>query len=804
MSRKLYNLANAFQCSFRCVSALVLSSVVLVNPTRASNRTWVGGNNDWNTSSANWSPGDEPDEDDTALFDSNVSVDLANATEAIAELGMSNGADLDLNGNDLTVGGQVVLSGAGTNLIVPGPDSMLRAESITLVTSTRLVLRGGAIEVSESGSGTGYFSVFGGTLFGHGTISLTDGLSSNATLLQNYGEIVATSTAIDIGGSTAATLTINALAIPYAQLDLDGPFEDGVVTVARNDTLRVDANLADGFDGTINLSAGATLDFVQGWSLGGVLNVNTEGVTPGTAGSAATIAGNVFNYYDGVIEINPLSTLRIASSLNAGAGVIDIDGGTLILDGGAIIFEDVDITLRNEAVLRGKGQIIANVNPTGFDSGPESLLADNGTLRLDGDFNGLIIGTVDEDGVLEITHTWDTSSVNKVALNGGELRGATITNGGANGLGGHGLISALIVNSSFIAAQNGGTLVVATPTNENDWDGASGAGELRAESADLELRDNASTPFNGEVIVSAGRQVFANGFALLFQAPSTLTIQGSGRYRSTHDTAFGGAISIGAGTATIQVDGVAELSSSDQATLTGDLVLDNEITLLEPGAHLTGGGSLVNTSGRRLIVYDGVTAADLAVALINRGTLEIDQAVPAGHTAGQIQGVDFEQAATGVWQVDVGGVGVNSFDRFNLTGIAALDGDLELVLFDGFVPAVGQSFNILSASGGVTGAFDDVLQPAGMPFGLAFNVIYLPTIVQLQVVSAGFPGDFDADGDVDGRDFLVWQRNPSVGDLADWQVNYGAGSLSASTAVPEPSVIQLIFIAAVAFYTRRR
>jgi hypothetical protein len=51
---------------------------------------------------------------------------------------------------------------------------------------------------------------------------------------------------------------------------------------------------------------------------------------------------------------------------------------------------------------------------------------------------------------------------------------------------------------------------------------------------------------------------------------------------------------------------------------------------------------------------------------------------------------------------------------------------------------------------------------------------------------AGVPGDFDSDGDVDGRDFLVWQRNPSVGDLEDWQTNYGASSLSASIAVPEP------------------
>jgi hypothetical protein len=55
------------------------------------------------------------------------------------------------------------------------------------------------------------------------------------------------------------------------------------------------------------------------------------------------------------------------------------------------------------------------------------------------------------------------------------------------------------------------------------------------------------------------------------------------------------------------------------------------------------------------------------------------------------------------------------------------------------------------------------------------------------------PGDFDEDGDVDGRDFLVWQRNPSVGDLADWQTNYGVGSLASSRAIPEPSSLVLLF-----------
>jgi hypothetical protein len=56
------------------------------------------------------------------------------------------------------------------------------------------------------------------------------------------------------------------------------------------------------------------------------------------------------------------------------------------------------------------------------------------------------------------------------------------------------------------------------------------------------------------------------------------------------------------------------------------------------------------------------------------------------------------------------------------------------------------------------------------------------------------PGDFNSDGVVDGRDFLIWQRNQSVGSLADWRANYGAAALSASFAVPEPSGLTLLLI----------
>jgi hypothetical protein len=72
------------------------------------------------------------------------------------------------------------------------------------------------------------------------------------------------------------------------------------------------------------------------------------------------------------------------------------------------------------------------------------------------------------------------------------------------------------------------------------------------------------------------------------------------------------------------------------------------------------------------------------------------------------------------------------------------------------------------------------------------------------------PGDFDNDGDVDGRDFLIWQRGGSptprsAADLAAWQANYGEGALTSSLGVvPEPSTaLMLCCITALCATTRR-
>lgn len=96
----------------------------------------------------------------------------------------------------------------------------------------------------------------------------------------------------------------------------------------------------------------------------------------------------------------------------------------------------------------------------------------------------------------------------------------------------------------------------------------------------------------------------------------------------------------------------------------------------------------------------------------------------------------------------------------------------------------------------------------------------------LTEVSQGVPGDYNSNGVVDGADYVVWRKHlgqtfqlpnevtgTSVGtvtpeDYAAWRVRFGntsgAGSLAGNQAVPEPSSVALVLVAAMGLVLTRR
>ncbi|NOY42297.1 MAG: PEP-CTERM sorting domain-containing protein [Planctomycetes bacterium] len=66
-------------------------------------------------------------------------------------------------------------------------------------------------------------------------------------------------------------------------------------------------------------------------------------------------------------------------------------------------------------------------------------------------------------------------------------------------------------------------------------------------------------------------------------------------------------------------------------------------------------------------------------------------------------------------------------------------------------------------------------------------------------------GDFDDDNDVDGFDFLTWQRDPNVGNLSDWESNFGTtGAATSASTVPEPATGLLLLVGGLGSLLPRR
>ena len=357
------------------------------------------------------------------------------------------------------------------------------------------------------------------------------------------------------------------------------------------------------------------------------------------------------------------------------------------------------------------------------------LRADGGILNVTGAITDVgVIGTADFDGILNVTSAWNTNVAGSVNLKGGELRGATVTTG-TGGISGNGFVSARVINSTFVSAENG-TLILETAANDNDWDGVAG-GLLQASSGNMELWDNSTFGFVGDVFVNVGRQVFAIGFELDFNPGSTLSLRG-GTYRCNNSTDFGGTTTvILAGQSILQITGTANFENGSTTTLNDNLRLNNTLTTIQVGADFTGSGALINPATRTLRLIDGVVSTDFNVLIQNEGVLQLGTV----GTDAQVAAADYQQTATGSLQIELGGVALNAFDRLNLSGAATLTGALNVSLIGGYIPVAGHVFNILTATGGLSGTFNAFSQPAGMPAGLGLKINYSAFIVQLEVIT---------------------------------------------------------------------
>ena len=483
---------------------------------------------------------------------------------------------------------------------------------------------------------------------------------------------------------------------------------------------------------------------------------------------------------------------------------------------------------------------------------------DGGQVNSATSYVGRIVGSIGTASVDGAVSKWTNSGDLHVGYQG--LGALSVTNGGQ------------VSNSGgYIGSASGSTGTASIDGANSLWTSSSdlhvgynGAGTLSVTGGVVVLSQNTNPfpfiPSNGYIgygSTSAGlvridgmRSTLGiqGGLYVGYSGAGTLNVTGAGTLVVTRCGGMNGNAYIGYNTGsvgTVSVDG-----GNSSWTNYG---------LLGVGYPGGGTGTLSVTNGGRLSnnleisIWAGeLTVTDNAMVSVNSpltfnlmvspmgevhgngtivGNLLNDGLVFPGNSPGALHftGV-YTQTVVGKLLIELAGTTPGSqYDQLLITGSAALDGTLQVSLLSGFAPSLGNSFDLLTTTSGITGTFANQQLPL-LAGGLVWNLNYGTNDVILSV--GGVPGDYNHNGIVDAADYTVWRdslgqtgtglaangddtgASAGVIDQADyniWKANFGniagpgagsgsAGALPSQAAVPEPASALLSVLAGFCWY----
>ena len=795
--------------------------------------TWGGlANNDWQTVT-NWNAFFDPypvivqrapgDGDTAMLADTSVdNVVLLSANTAwIDGLTVMNGFTLDSNGYRIGVdaGGSALtrIDGPDTRIIV---DRYTTNPSIPGLDVDELQIRfGGWLSMNDGRADIDTDCYIDGAseIVGNGRVVFTAGA----------GVGVVNDGTIRVGGAVPGSLdkTLTIEAPNGTSLDLDGQFfeyrewgvldvDDGTGLLSGNMTLVVDAPLADPFEGDIYIGRGDTLEIQQYWPIdGGTIQFSGSG---GNATLRTTGTGAGLSIDSARLHVTSGTAVIDAFSLLVNT-IVEVDA-TLQVDGEVGMYPGSDLDLNQATALIVNGELGVNQEVVDLDgdSGTVQVTVGSGgmlTLNVDRiDNEGFNFGgTMSIAGVLDanvrgIADSWGLDG--EVELVGGELQGTTLVTAGSGLVRGHGRIVAVGLENNGTITAAGGTLVLDSPGNTYDLDGLNGTGRLNAISGNLDIREGGLT-FHGRLDIGPSRRVDVEGQFTLRDdfGPGVMNLDDAMLVATGNVSLFGN-LEVQPGGSRITSGATLHFAEESNSLINGVLTLDaNNGTVLHPGGTYSGSGRLVNPDGKALGLDEGVT---VGVTVENRGRLSLG--FGGGTVTGEATVQAYEQTAAGTLQIELGGTAAGEYDQLDVNALAQLDGSLKLFLVDlgggMFAPEIGDAWQIVQA-GTVSGEFYGGLNDAfaALPSDRVWNLDYEADYVLLQVLAL-LSADFDGDGDVDGLDFLIWQRSFGVDDGGDadgdgdtdgedflaWQTQFGSSAGEGSSVIPEPNELLLFGI----------
>jgi T5SS/PEP-CTERM-associated repeat protein len=396
-----------------------------------------------------------------------------------------------------------------------------------------------------------------------------------------------------------------------------------------------------------------------------------------TSGGTATInltSGGNYTTGTGLTRVNATGLININSGGGDGftaTGDVLVDGGTIQRQSGLFRWA-ATLTIQNggDVLLGGLGTSSVTAQTTNVTGNGSLLSATGGYVQL---------GSGDQ---LNITSGGHYSAFSLRAGIGAGTSTVLVDGSG----------STIVATSSSQLGVAGGT---ANITFQN-----SATGSLNTSSGTLGLASDGAVGNTANVSVLSGADVSARTLEVANNGvgTATLTIDGSG---STFTQLGVAAITLGhaaTGSGAINVR-----NSAIFTTGTGPINVNSTGAInIESGAVFDARGP-VNLNGGAFNFLGGRLHVDSFTGnLTNQGGT-----LAPGHSAGNTTIVgSYTQQSAAKLEIEIGGTSAGSaHDVASATGSAVLGGELRLVLINGFVPTAANSFTVLSAAGGISGAF---------------------------------------------------------------------------------------------------
>ena len=436
-----------------------------------------------------------------------------------------------------------------------------------------------------------------------------------------------------------------------------------------------------------------------GFSSNGTFNLSNDTFgAAGNTGAIVTFSGTTtYSQFT-----NPLSGTFGNNWGNVDYGLVNVTGDTTINGG---------ITINNYYVMNITNSTLTLNNPgtiNGFNtsSPPPFVLGTGGNLVINGATSFGNSAPIPINGG-SITHAGGTFSANSF-IGYGSISGVTSIVGGGN-----------VTASGGTLTFDGGTGVSVGSSS------GSGANFNSSASSTLDLKGifNYINPGfiapNGGIINLDNATINAGAWTVTM-SPGTVNVLNTGATFSC----------TGSGSVTSN----ATLGIGSVATLTNNGTLNNTGTLTADGA-INGTGAL----------YNGGTLKGIGTISNNVYNGEILSGLTAVNTAGNVNPGDspgmltitknYTQTTMGTLDIEIAGLTQGTqYDFLKITGTASLAGILDVSLLNSFIPAAGSQFDILDASGGISGTFNTVDFPTQMlPGGDTWSIVYTGTDVYLDV-----------------------------------------------------------------------